>query len=233
VIGFVRELERMPEPSWLRQAVIGVPVEYGPLPDGRPGLIIGAVRAAIAFNHVQGENAVHFRGDCGVVCCVDVLDQFGVYSSEDDVVRHAVARGELHFDMGRPDESGWTYPGEQARILCDYGVPAHAEQASSIEWLAEVVQRGHGAIIGVNGGVLWNNPRNLGTGEANRDHRHRHRSRRLRWRAARVLHQRQRHGAVGAVPQLPPHDHRVPPHRRLLRHHRPSGPPARRSPVGA
>lgn len=159
--------ERIAEPSWLRQVSIGVPFEYGPLPDGRHGMIIGAVRASIAFNHVQGENAAHFRGDCGVVCCVDVLDQFGVYSSEDDIVRHAIARGELHIETGRPDESGWTYPGEQARILYDYGVPAHAEQASSIEWLAELVQRGHGAIIGVNGGVLWNNPRNLGTGEAN------------------------------------------------------------------
>jgi hypothetical protein len=154
-------------PLWLRQARIRVPYEYGRLPDGRYAVIIGAVRASIAFNHVQGENADHLRGDCGIVCCVDVLEQFGVYRSESDVVRHALSCGELHIEVERPDESGWTYPFEQAQILCDYGVPAHPDQAPSIEWLAGAVQLGHGVIIGVNGGVLWNNPRNLGNGEAN------------------------------------------------------------------
>ena len=130
-------------------------------------MIIGAVRACIAFNHVQGANFERFRADCGVVCCVDVLDQFGIYQSEAEVVRHALARGELHIQAGRPDESGWTYPVEQAKILCDYGVPAHADQARSIDWLAGAVQLGHGVIIGINAGVLWCNPRNLGTGAAN------------------------------------------------------------------
>jgi hypothetical protein len=141
------------EPAWLGRAGIRVPVEFGRLPDGRQGVIIGPVRACMAFNHAQGENLEHFRADCGVVCCVDILDQFGLYHSEAEVVRHALARGELHIEVGRPDESGWTYPGEQAQILCDYGVPAHPGQARSIEWLA--------------GAVLWSNPHNLGTGEAN------------------------------------------------------------------
>jgi hypothetical protein len=153
----------------VRERVRGPAVqqEYGRLPDGRQSVIIGAVRASMAYNHVQGENAEHFRGDCGIVCCVDVLDQFGVYSSEADVVRHALACGELHIELESPDESGWTYPGEQARILCDYGVPAHPDQARSIEWLAGAVELGHGVIIGINAGMLWSNPRNLGTGEAN------------------------------------------------------------------
>jgi hypothetical protein len=163
----VRERVRGASAAWLSQLRIRAPWEYGRLQDGRPSVIIGAVRASMAFNHVQGENAEHFRGDCGVVCCVDVLDQFGVYSSEADLVRHALACGELHIELGCPDESGWTYPGEQARILCDYGVPAHPDQARSIEWLAGAVELGHGVIIGVNAGMLWANPRNLGAGEAN------------------------------------------------------------------
>ncbi len=158
----------MPEPPlWLGQGMINVPFEYGRLPDGRPSLVIGAVQAGLTFNHVQGDNPEHLRGDCGIVCCADVLDQFGVYLTEAELVHHAVACGELHIVLDRPDESGWTYPVEQARILSDYGVPAHAEQGRSIEWLAEAVQRGHGVIIGVNAGVLWCNPHNLGTGEAN------------------------------------------------------------------
>jgi hypothetical protein len=152
---------------WLQRAGIRAPFEYGRLPGGRYAVIIGAVRACMAFNHVQGLNFAHLRGDCGIVCCVDVLDQFGVYRSEAELVQHALARGELHIEVGRPEESGWTYPVEQARILCDYGVPAHPDRAGSIEWLAGAIQLGHGVIIGVNAGVLWNNPGNFGTGEAN------------------------------------------------------------------
>jgi hypothetical protein len=163
----VRERVELREPVWLAPTGIRAPYEYGQLPDGSHGVIIGTVRASIAFNHVQGENAEHFGADCGIVCCVDVLDQFGVYRTEADVVRHALACGELHIEIGQPDASGWTYPAEQARILGDYGVPAHPDQAPSIEWLAGAVQLGHGVIIGVNAGVLWSNPGNLGNGEAN------------------------------------------------------------------
>ena len=158
MIGVVREGQGL--------AVL-VPSEYGLLADGHRALIIGAIRAATAFHHRQGENSADLRGDCGIVCCVDVLDQFGVNRSEADLVRHALACGELHIEIGQPDASGWTYPGEQAAILGDYGVPAHPDLAPSLEWLAGAVQLGHGIIIGVNAGVLWNNPGNLGTGEAN------------------------------------------------------------------
>lgn len=158
----------MPEPPlWLRQSVMNAPYEYGRLPDGRPAVVIGAVRAAMVYNHVQGRNPEHFLADCGIVCCADVLDQFGVYRTEAELVGHAAACGELHITMGQPDQSGWTYPAEQAQILCDYGVPAHAEEGRSAEWLAGAVQRGHGVIIGINAGVLWTDPRYLGTGQAN------------------------------------------------------------------
>lgn len=153
--------------GWLRDAVISVPVQRGQLPDGERSLVIGDVRGCAAFNHLQGDNPEHDCGDCGIVCCAEVLDQFGVLMTEADVVRHAARYHELHVVAGRPDQSGWTLPADQATILSDYGIPARAEAAQTIEWLALEVQRGHGVIAMVNAGVLWSEPRALGHGQAN------------------------------------------------------------------
>jgi hypothetical protein len=153
--------------GWLRSEAVTVPVQAGRLPDGRPSLTIGDVRGYAAFNHLQGDNPEHDCGDCGIVSCADVLNQFGVRLTEADAVRHATSRHELHVLAGQPDQSGWTLPAEQATILTDYGVPAHAEDAQPVERLALAVQLGHGVIAMVNAGVLWSDPRGLGHGQAN------------------------------------------------------------------
>lgn len=129
--------------------------------------MIGDVLRDAAFNHLQGDNPEHDSGDCGVVCCAEVLSQFGCPASEAALVGHATARRELHVVAGHPEESGWTLPAEQAAILADYGVPARAESARTTEWLATAVQGGHGVIAMVNAGVLWSDPRALGHGQAN------------------------------------------------------------------
>jgi hypothetical protein len=153
--------------GWLRDAAISVPVQAVRLPDGERSLLIGDVRGCAAFNHLQGDNPEHHCGDCGIVCCAEVLDQFGVLMTEADVVRHATRYHELHVVAGRPDQSGWTLPAEQARILSEYGIPAHAEAAQTTDGLALPVQRGHGVIAMVNAGVLWSEPGALGHGQAN------------------------------------------------------------------
>jgi hypothetical protein len=153
--------------GWLSQARITVPVSPGHLPDGSPTLVIGDVTGCAALNHRQGDNPDHDGGDCGVVCCAEVLGQFGIRLSEADLVRHATRRQELHVVPGHPDQSGWTLPADQAAILADYGVPAHEEDGQPIERLAIAVQGGHGVIAAVNAGVLWCDASCLGHGQAN------------------------------------------------------------------
>jgi hypothetical protein len=153
--------------GWLRDAAVAVPVQPGRLPDGRPSLIIGDVRDDAAFNHLQGDNPEHDRGDCGIVSCADVLSQFGLRLTETETFQHATRCHELHLVPGRPDQSGWTLPAEQAAILTDYGIPAHAEQGQPVARLAVAVRGGHGVIAMVNAGVLWSDPRGLGHGQAN------------------------------------------------------------------
>src|ERR1700728_2447372 len=78
--------------GWLRDAAVAVPVQPGRLPDGRPILIMGDVRGCAAFNHLQGDNPEHDRGDCGIVSCADVLNQFGMPLTETDAFLHAARR---------------------------------------------------------------------------------------------------------------------------------------------
>jgi hypothetical protein len=137
------------------------------LPDGRRCVVIGDVAGYAAFNHRQGQNPEHDRGDCGIVSCADVLDQFGIPLTEAAVVEHATRCAEIHVVPGSPEQSGWTYPTEQARILSDYGVLAHVEHGQTVEGIAAAVQAGRGVIIEVNAGVLWCDVRALGGGAAN------------------------------------------------------------------
>lgn len=153
--------------GWAEDAGIAVPVRWGQLPDGTQALVIGDITGYAAFNHLQGDNADRDRGDCGVVCCAEVLCQFGITLTEAELVAHATRLRELHVVPDHPEESGWTLPSGQAAILRDYGVPAHEEDGQPVERLAVACQRGHGVIAAVNAGVLWSDARCLGHGQAN------------------------------------------------------------------
>jgi len=126
-------------------------VRLGHLPDGRRSLLIGNVQGCAAFNHLQGDNPENDHGDCGVMCCLEVLNQLGLRLTEADLVSHATRRRELHVVVGRPDSSGWTLPEELVGILRDYDVPAQSRRDESIEQLAAAVQRGHGVIVAATG----------------------------------------------------------------------------------
>ena len=153
--------------GWLRDAVIAAPAQLSQLPDGRASLVIGDVQRYATLNHRQGDNPEHDFGDCGIVSCADVLNQFGIHLTEADLVAHATRCRELHVVAGHPEESGWTLPAEQVAILSDYGIAAHWAGELSAEELADAVQDGHGVIAAVNAGVLWSDPSVLGHGQAN------------------------------------------------------------------
>jgi hypothetical protein len=144
-----------------------VPVELDELPDGEPSLMLGHVRGYAAFNHRQGDNPEHFQLDCGLISVQDVLQQFGAHVTEADMVEHALQRGECSVDPAVAEQSGGTTPSEDARILTEYGVPSHAESGLAMPDLAALVEQSHAVIIGVNCGVLWQVPDDVGEGGVN------------------------------------------------------------------
>jgi hypothetical protein len=143
-----------------------VPASLHTLPDGQPTVVIGDVPGYADFNHYQGDNPYGFKYDCGLCSCGDILNQFGVHVSEADVVDHAVRNHECSI-AADPEHSGRSSPEEQAEILRDYGVSAHIEQGQSLQDLATNIEQGHGVIIGVNAGYLWNDAQALENGQSN------------------------------------------------------------------
>ncbi|WP_182906769.1 C39 family peptidase [Microbispora sp. H13382] len=135
---------------------IDVPAHLDVLPDGRETLVIGDVAGLAELAHRQGE-VPEFQGTCGICSCEGVLRRFGVEVSERDLVEHAVTNG-LCEVTGNPDTSGATTMEGQARILGDFGVPAHVEYGHSLEDLAANVEHGRGIIIAANAGELWQDP---------------------------------------------------------------------------
>jgi hypothetical protein len=153
--------------SGLAGLQIDVPTQLDVLPDGSQSVTIGDVGGYRDFNHQQGDNPYGIQQDCGLVSCQDVLNQFGVPVAEADVVGHAVNGGECQYDASSPADSGGSSPDDQARILSDYGIPAHVESGESLEDLAGHVEEGQGTIVGVNAGVLWNDANAYENGQAN------------------------------------------------------------------
>jgi hypothetical protein len=152
-----------------------VPMQLEHLPDGRESLVAGDPERCKDFNHPQGDNKLGYKFTCGIVSCVDILGQFGVEVTENDLAHYATDHGECSTDALDAKFNGKTTPWEQVHILAEHGVPAHVEAAESLEELASFIEQGHGVIAEVNCGELWddpshpdpNNTSNFGVGQAN------------------------------------------------------------------
>lgn len=131
-----------------------VPYHLDVLPDGSETVVIGDVARFSDYCHPQGDNPFGFRGTCGLCSCELIIRQFGIEVTEADVVAYAIAHGLCNIESD-PAMRGGTTVAEQARILADFGVPAHYETGRSLEDLADSVQQGRGMLLAVDCGVLW------------------------------------------------------------------------------
>jgi hypothetical protein len=136
------------------------------LPDGETALQLGDVDASKDYFHKQGDNDLGYQGDCGLVSSGDVANQFGVNVSENYVVHYAVDNG-LCTTSGSPTQRGATTVLDQEKVLDGLGVPSHIESGNTLEGLGRELEEGHGAIIEVNAGELWDNPDFYGSGKIN------------------------------------------------------------------
>ena len=143
-----------------------LPTVLDVLPDGREALVVGDVRDLADFSHLQGDNPFSFQGTCGLVSCEDVLRRFGADVTEGGVVGYAIGSGLCNVSDD-PLSSGGTTVADQARILSDFGVPAHVDVGRSLEDLADDIERGSGVIVAANAGVLWDAPNHYDFGQPN------------------------------------------------------------------
>lgn len=126
------------------------------LSNGTQVVQLGDVDASKAYFHKQGQNDYGYQGTCGLVSVGDVINQFGNPVSENDVVHYAVDHKLCTVVAGKPAASGGTTMVDQSKILTGMGTPAHIEVGDSLEGLGRELEEGHGVILAVNAGELWN-----------------------------------------------------------------------------
>jgi len=136
------------------------------IPDGEAVLELGNADGSKNYFHKQGNNDLGYQGDCGLVSVGDVANQFGVHVSENDVVHYAADNG-LCTTSGSSDQLGGTTLVDQEKVLNGLGVSSHIEEGNTLEGLGRELEDGHGAIIEVNAGELWNNPTYYDSGNIN------------------------------------------------------------------
>jgi len=133
-------------------AAEGVPVEHMTLPDGRDAIVIGHPQeCADSALGTQGNNSLGIDGDCGVVSCANVANEFGNNVSEEQAVRYAT-------DNGLCGSEGGTNPDSREQILDGLGVDSTRVPVNTLEDIAQPIENGQGEIIRVNAGELWNDP---------------------------------------------------------------------------
>lgn len=135
-----------------------VPIYPDILPDGRVTIIYGDPERLAFYNHRQGDNPCGVRGDCGLVACQDVLNQFGIDVTEADVVRYAIENELCDTSSLNPSERGGTTLSDQYLLLTDFGIPVHTESDNSLQDLATHIESGQATIIHVNAETIWGMP---------------------------------------------------------------------------
>jgi hypothetical protein len=152
-------------PTYSARAAEGVPVEHATLPDGRDAIVIGHPREC-ADNALgtQGNNSFGKRGDCGVVSCANVANEFDKKISEEQAVKYASDNGFLS------NERGGTTVDNREQILNGLGVDSTQAPLNTLEDIARPIENGQGEIIRVNAGELWNRPNSPAYGEGTYNH---------------------------------------------------------------
>lgn len=123
----------------------------------------------------QGSANPKIRGTCGLCSIVNVLRLAGIQISEKEVIDYAMSMNLCLFCTGDSAASGGTCAEDRKCILEHFGVPSHIEpvpigDAGATDFtlgvIASQVNSGHGVIISVDAGELYEDGRYMGAGHA-------------------------------------------------------------------
>ena len=146
---------------------------------GQDLLVIGSPFEKIdQLDWSQGDNSYNALGCCGLASCANLLNIADIPCDEESIVGYAIENdlcnyGDSWFDrlFGDPASDGRTDDLQIEQILEDHGLsvtayPSHSPEGS-VDGLANAVESGHGVTIGVNAGMLWDDPNCYDMGQAN------------------------------------------------------------------
>lgn len=128
--------------------------------------------AAPLLDYNQGDNSLGYGSNCGLVSVANMGQLFGMGTTEDQITRLADEQ-DLCNNNPRvaPVYRGGVGDGELVSLLEQLGLTAEVYEASSaaggLEAIAGYIEEGRGVTIGVNAGILWDDPSAVDAGNAN------------------------------------------------------------------
>jgi len=134
--------------------------------DGQEVLVFGYPKKN-ELDYMQGDKNTEYLGTCALTSIANLLIQAGKDVTEEGVVQRAIEGDYCITDNFDPSLNGGSTPEQQIALLASYGLETYANIGSDLEFLAEQVRSGRGIMIGVNAGIMWNDPAYVADGSVN------------------------------------------------------------------
>jgi hypothetical protein len=133
------------------------PTEDVVLPDGTDAVVMGDPTGQADYYFQQGDNSLGYGGTCGLASSREILAQFGIEQSEDNLLQYALDNElcvTLDDARGDAEKAGGTTPDGLASLLSDHGVSAHISTGATLEDLASEIEQNRSVIACVDSGVI-------------------------------------------------------------------------------
>ena len=116
------------------------------------------------MDHQQGDTDLRVRGNCGIVSARNLIAMNGVNISERNLTKYASEAGLCENDKRLPpSERGGTKSSERQELLEIFGVKTEkwmaTDSGTTLDKIADALDRGHGGILSLNAGILYDNPK--------------------------------------------------------------------------
>ena len=115
------------------------------------------------MDSLQGDTDLQMRGNCGIVSSRNLIAMNGVNISERNLTKYAAESGLCESDKRLPaSDRGGTISSERQKLLEIFGVKIEkwmaTDSSTTLEKIADSLDRGHGGILSLNAGILYDKP---------------------------------------------------------------------------
>lgn len=133
-----------------------------------PNMQVYGYPGACELDYEQGNAVDGYKGTCALTAIANLSTQAGWPLSEEQVVRRAIAYQWARSDPGLDDQrrGSSNYQGQQA-LLKSFGIRNDMIAGYSEQKMTRLIKDGHGVLLSVNAGKLWDNPEYLDDGGIN------------------------------------------------------------------
>lgn len=173
-IATKQTVERIPFGTYptpeFRQKVLDHPRFSGMIElDGKRAYVFGTNDARLNnLQYTQGNNDKGWTQTCALAQIAGICVRTGKEETENSIVSFSFKNGISYFSPHEdPADCGGTAPDGIATILNRKGIPAHYDRNIACDEIANLIESGHGVLVGVNAGYLWNDAWAVENGRAN------------------------------------------------------------------